>query len=84
MSPSRRVPAEPTAVVPRPAYPETRQPFTWPTEGVRTWQAPERSYFDECTAGGMPEDQHICRVGVRWVNGRTYGCDCRCHDECRV
>jgi hypothetical protein len=63
---------------PRPPYPECREPFTFPEPGVRTWQAPERSYFGTCNPAATAGD-HVCPVGVRNVNGRVYGCDCACH-----
>lgn len=69
---------------PRPAYPETKVPFTWPTPGVRTWAAPAQSYFDECSASAAAGDEHMCRVGVQNVNGYVYGCDCVCHQADRV
>ncbi|MBF9068544.1 hypothetical protein [Streptacidiphilus fuscans] len=69
--------------MPRPAYPETKVPFVWPTVGVRTWTAPERSYFGTCNAAGMADD-HVCPVGVYRINGRVLGCDCRCHARRRA
>lgn len=68
---------------PRPPYPETKVPFVWPTPGVRTWQAPARSYFGTCNPAATAED-HVCPVGVQNVNGRVYGCDCVCHQADRV
>lgn len=69
---------------PRPPYPETQVPFVFPTPGQRTWKAPERSFFDECTANATADARHVCRVGVRNVNGRVYGCDCVCHQANRT
>lgn len=67
---------------PRPPYPEVGE-FVFPTPGVRTWKAPERSYFGTCNAAATAED-HVCPVGVQNVNGYVYGCDCVCHQADRA
>ncbi|MEY9941401.1 hypothetical protein ABH932_005983 [Streptacidiphilus sp. MAP5-52] len=72
------------AVSPRPAYPETLVPFTWPTPGVRTWQSSNGGtyVFPGCT--GVSDCACSCGVGVYKVNGRVYGCDCPGHDARRA
>jgi hypothetical protein len=68
---------------PRPASPETQVPFVWPAPGVRTWRAPERSFFGTCNQAGTADD-HVCPVGVYRINGYVTGCDCVCHAERRA
>jgi hypothetical protein len=71
-------------VRPRPVYPETREPFTWPTPGVRTWQATPDAVFPPCTGGVDCEVGAACPVDWRNVAGFIYGCGCQCHAEKRA
>lgn len=74
----------PRSVVPRPDYPECRVPYVAPSPGgVPFWKRPARNYFDDCTDACTPEVPHQCRVGVKNVGGRVYGCDGPCHDTDR-